>query len=249
MFPNAVSNIVKSVSAVACAGLLSAGAHAAQITLVGDTINYVYDDSQAALAYYGAPTIVGDTVVFTPDASFSALSENGAGTVTTTSTFIFDSVYHQDGLALQTLEVSESGDYFINGNGEVSVDLYLQGVTNAGGGTLGSGSSLASWTTDVDTSGALTTWGTIDGSLDTTSFTSPGFLGGGPAGPQTDIKVSIQNTLRAETAGDGASDAFVQKKLNFTAVAAVPVPAAVWLFGSALLGLLAVGRRRSAPLA
>jgi hypothetical protein len=237
------------MSAVACIGLVSAGAQAAQVTLVGDTINYVYDDTQAAIAYFGAPTIVGDTVVFTPGASFSALSENGAGTVTTTSTFIFDSVYHQGGLALQTLNVSESGDYFINGDGEVSVDLFLQGVTNAGGGTLGSGSSITSWSSDVDTGGALTTWGSVDGALDATTFTSPSFLGGGPAGDQTDIRVSIQNTLRAETAGDGSSDAFIQKKLNFVAVAAVPVPAAVWLFGSALLGLLAVGRRRSAPTA
>ena len=31
---------------------------------------------------------------------------------------------------------------------------------------------------------------------------------------------------------------------NLTAVSAVPVPAAVWLFGSGLLGLVAVARRR-----
>lgn len=243
-----VSKTIKSVLAVSCAGLLSVGAQAAQVTLVGDTINYVYDDSQVAMALFGSPTIVGDVVVFTPS-SFSALSENGAGTVTTTATFIFDRVYHKDGLALQSLQVSESGDYFINGDGAVSVDLFLQGTTNPGGGALGSGNSITSWSSDVDTGGALTTWGSVNGSLDITTFTSPPFFGGSPSGDQTDIKVSIQNTLRAETLGDGTSDAFIQKKLNFSAVAAVPVPAAVWLFGSALLGLLAVGRRRNAATA
>lgn len=240
-----VSGIIKTMVTTAVAGALSFSAQAAQVTLVGDTINYVYDDSQDAIALFGTPTIVGDVVVFTPS-SFSALSENGAGTVTTTATFIFDRVYHQGGLALQTLNVSEEGDYFINGDGEVSVDLFLQGVTNPGGGTLGSGNSIASWSSDVDTGGALTTWGYVNGSLDTTTFTSPPFAGATPSGDQTDIKVSIQNTLRATTAGDLTSDAFIQKKLNFVAVAAVPVPAAVWLFGSALLGLLAVGRRRNA---
>jgi hypothetical protein len=33
--------------------------------------------------------------------------------------------------------------------------------------------------------------------------------------------------------------------LSITEVAAVPVPAAVWLFGSALTGLIGVNRRKS----
>lgn len=239
-----VSKIVRSAVAVSLAGLFSVSAQAAQVTLVGDNITYVYDDAQSAIGLFGDPILVGDVIVFTPT-TFSAESANGAGTDITTATFKFDSVYHNDGLALQTLTVNEDGDYFIDGDGEVGVDLFLQGVTNPGGGTLGSGNSLASWSTDADTGGAFDTWGPLTGTLDITSFESPAVLGSTPVGDQTDIAVSIQNTLRAETANDGTSDAFIQKKLTF-AVAAVPVPAAVWLFGSALLGLLAVGRRKRA---
>jgi hypothetical protein len=60
----------------------------------------------------------------------------------------------------------------------------------------------------------------------------------------TDIDFSIQNTLQAFAASPDY--ALVQKKLSLTitAVSTVPVPAAVWLFGSGL-GLLGLLRRRT----
>lgn len=46
------------------------------------------------------------------------------------------------------------------------------------------------------------------------------------------------------TATDWAPSGVVYDNLNVAAVSAVPVPAAVWLFGSGLLGLVGVARRR-----
>ena len=55
----------------------------------------------------------------------------------------------------------------------------------------------------------------------------------------TRVGITVQNTLTAETTQAG-EDAWIQKKITLTA--AVPVPAAVWLFASGL-GLLACVRR------
>ena len=238
--------MIKTVAA-ACAGMFAMGSQAAIQTLNGTTMIYTYDDvvNADALTFYGAPFVVGDTVVFTPGTNFRASSLNGEGTVEVSSTFIFDSVTNKDGKALMALYISESGDYSIDGSGsDVSVDLYLQGVTNPGGGTLGSNSTIASFAESGDTGGAATAWGSLDGELDLTAFQSPPFLGGTDAGLQTDVKVTIQNTVTATTTG--SDDAWIQKKLTFVAVSEVPLPAAAWLFGSALLGLVAVGRRRRA---
>jgi len=50
-------------------------------------------------------------------------------------------------------------------------------------------------------------------------------------------------TLTAQTLTDTGTGAILPTTYSMT-VAAVPVPAAVWLFGSGLLGLVAVARRR-----
>jgi len=39
---------------------------------------------------------------------------------------------------------------------------------------------------------------------------------------------------------------FDQLGYNFTSVTLIPLPAAVWLFGSGLLGLIGIARRRKA---
>jgi hypothetical protein len=59
---------------------------------------------------------------------------------------------------------------------------------------------------------------------------------------------TLGNLTIDATAGTWAFEIFgndvAQGTGAFEAVAAVPVPAAAWLFGSALLGLVGVGRRR-----
>ncbi len=62
---------------------------------------------------------------------------------------------------------------------------------------------------------------------------------------ETSILFQIQNNLTANTTASGET-AFIQKK-NVPiqiSVATIPVPAAVWLFGSALVGLALFKRRQ-----
>jgi len=225
---------MKKIMLTTCAALLSVGAQAATVTLVGDTMTYEYDDAQANIGLWGNISIVGDTVVFEPT-TFEAESIDGTGAGLTDATFYFDRVYANNGNAISSIEVNEFGDYSIINGGDVQVDLYLQATTNPGGGNF-------SWAADTDSFSASgpgsSNWGLLTASLDDGDFN----------GPQTEMSVSIQNTLTAITYADGEV-AWIEKKLAFTALAPVPLPAAAWLFGSALVGLLAVSRRRASAIA
>ena len=57
-------------------------------------------------------------------------------------------------------------------------------------------------------------------------------------GSDTDVSIDVTNTLTADTSATGEF-ALVQKKLGAVQIeiTAVPVPAAVWLFGSVLATL------------
>ena len=236
-----------SLAIVLSFGLVSA-ASAAPVTLVGTTVSYTYDDSQAAIALFGAPTLVGDAVRFLPT-SFRAESIDGFGVNTGTNTdsvsatFVFDRVFSNNGTDnILDLLVVERGDYEITNGDSVSGDLYLQAVNN-------DPNFIADFTSDVDAidfsgdSGGKQLW-TMSADikpLDDVFFWY---------GPSNDIAVSIQNTLTATTNAQGEV-AWIQKKLAFGASTSgpvvlppVPVPAAAWLFGSAL-GLLGWVRRRA----
>jgi hypothetical protein len=226
-----MSKISKTIAAAGLS-LFALSSYAAPVTLVGTTVNYVFDDTQAAIALFGTPTIVGDDVRFLPPA-FRAESANGAGIQVATANFIFDRVYSTNNMEIGSLKVVEFGDYKIVNGDSVQADLLL---------TASSNNNFADYTSDSGFFGAngdsagLQTW-TMSATVDPASAFVYDLA--------DDIAVSIQNTLTATT--DQAGElAWIQKKLSFTAVTAVPVPAAVWLFGSALIGLITVGRRKRA---
>lgn len=208
---------------------LSMSSTAATVQLVGDTFIYEYDDvsNAGALALFGAPTIVGDTVRFIPP-NFRAESLDGVASDVVVANFIFDRVYSTSGSQIFAIEVSEFGDYEIANGGSVSADLLL---------TASSNTDLSDFTSDsaaFDASGdssGLQTWDILASINPANAFISGA----------TDVAITIQNTLRAETNAQGET-AWIQKKLAFTA-SEVPVPAAAWLFGSALLGLFGVKRK------
>jgi len=229
-----LAGFAPAVNAAGCSGTQVANI----CTLVGPTITYQYDVTQGAVALFGDPDLIAgtDTLSFDPDA-FIAESVNGlsgiGGTVTTTATFKFDNVFSNDGASpIMMLQVLELGDYEIETGDRVAADLWLSGTENIFSG------SFPDTTTDNDS---------FDATADTGGSTVNWSLSAGIDPSATlegahDISVLIQNTLLAETDASGER-AFIQKKLTFTA-AIVPVPAAVWLFGSAL-GLLAWVRRRT----
>ena len=90
----------------------------------------------------------------------------------------------------------------------------------------------------MDTVGALTEWSAI-AAVDLTAIAG--------WGSDTSVVVQVQNNLRAVTTELGDS-ATIQKKAQFIGLSVqpseVPVPGAAWLFGSALVGLIGLHRKK-----
>lgn len=227
-------NTIRGIIVLAFATIASAPAGAAIVQLVGDNIIYEYDNvaNAAALSLFGTPTIAGDVVRFAPP-SFRAESVDGAGIDTATANFIFNRVYTIGGGEIAEIKVIEFGDYEIIDDYRVSLDLLLTASSNVNFLDFTSDSASLDYFGD---SAGLQTWLVSTSIMPAADFTSAA----------NDMLLSIQNTLQAETNAQGQS-AWIQKKLAFIASTTpnpvIPVPGAVWLFGSAL-GLLTMVRRR-----
>ncbi len=122
------------------------------------------------------------------------------------------------------------------GPGTYSFDTIEGGVYTGvvvGDGQVG-GHILFNWgaTTDID---VVMVWDVTDNGDGTVTYTSIDGIAGNPANP---------DGVRGFGMIDGAFPGF-NANFDFT-VATVPVPAAVWLFGSGLLGLVGVARRKKA---
>ncbi|WP_101756681.1 VPLPA-CTERM sorting domain-containing protein [Oceanicoccus sp. KOV_DT_Chl] len=128
----------------------------------------------------------------------------------------------------------------VNGNGVNNIDLTQSAVS----GVIGDANHLGLAQYGLNLGGGTVNGdGTISlglcGAPDAVGFAlSPTCLG-----DSNTAGVFGDNTLGATVLGSSAS-IYLAGNITLTEVAAVPVPAAAWLFGSALLGLSTVGRRR-----
>lgn len=230
------TRIIAAVGACALAAAFSA--NAAIINSCGPNVCYEYESTQTATTLTGQPTRVGDSMEFLAPA-FVATSSGGAGWITSgPANFIFSRVYTVSALdEITTFTVGEEFDYEIITGGEVRATLYTQARSNI----------LATDGTSVSPPDFVATGDSAGNQINgITALLYPAFVFAGPA---SDMQVSIQNTLRAFTDSPGQL-ASIQKK--FTLVTntilspeIVPVPAAIWLFGSGL-GVVGLVRRRQA---
>lgn len=225
-------------------GLVSGPAAAVTVSC-GPDVCYQYDETQPALDFFGAPSVVGNDLVFTPGnpnpfrarsvdgtgVADPGVAVTGGGTATNQQTLVIDRVYSLNG-ALDILSITafEQGDYEIEQDGSVSADLYLQAVSlvNALDNDVATDAVNAS-----GDSGGLQLWqmsGMVNPAAEFTQAAN-------------DLRLTVQNTLSAFTDANGERAA-IEKKLVLTVTTVIPVPAAVWLFASAL-GLLGWIRTRA----
>ncbi len=233
------SGKVLSGIVLAGAALVPFGAtEAAIVTYVGPNVTYEYDNAQAAVAWFGLPSFSGDDVIFSPTV-FRAESTDGVGihsgtnTDAVNATFVFSKVTSNvPSNEITSIVAYEEGDYRIVTDGSVNGDLYLR--------ARGLNNLLESSIIDTDNFNAA--GNSAGNQLWSMSATV------NPSASLTQVAnklaLTIQNDLSAFTDASGER-AWIEKKLVLDITTVVPVPAAIWMFGSAL-GLVGLLRRRLA---
>lgn len=192
--------------------------------LMGDTVKYTVSDETSL---FGMPTIKGDTLMFEPT-DFLAKSLNGEGADLANETIKIE-VESLNGQNLLGASLKEGGDYlkfdFSGGTNQVNVTGQLRA-----GAMFDAIEPIAPFNS---TALATQPW-EADASLDLTG------------------KVTNKTTLLLENIlvaiSNSTNDiALIQKKFVALDVTAVPIPAAAWLLGTALVGLVLPRALRKKP--
>ena len=217
--------------------LLALGMGSAQAAMLeGDTVWFSFNDN--LLGLFGDPSVSGDTLVFNP-VDFDADVAGGGSDITDAITPVI-TITAKANYVIDDVELAESGSYFridptagmatlvaaagnliVNGTG-VAFSAGGLGAFQSPADVVANGLSLVDWAAEAEAEdlGALL------------------------------ATVQIRNVLVAGAVGGrrGIEMAFIGKDVIELEVetAVIPIPAAVWLFGSALIGLSVVGRRRLA---
>lgn len=224
MHPLASGVVLTALTALATA------APAATVTLQGDTVDFLFDTSQPALSLLGSPTVEGDTLDFLP-AGFEISTSGAGGEVVTLSQSLEVTVRAREGLSL------DAGAFTLTG-------LHSEAVFDPdvpGGARAETGLSLAgtiNGTPVLEESRVLGERSTEGGpSLQPWAFGLADQLGG----------QSLDMRLDVLLYGFSTDLAFAEVRVTDMAltVTAVPLPPAAWLLGSAVVSLIALGRRRA----
>lgn len=215
----------------------AAATNAALITQPGTDIKFTYDDS----SLFGTGTVVGNSISFTPT-NFKVESLDGAGLDTLSETLNITIESTTDGYIMDVFHLAEKGDYRLKGDPTADVDasayFSVESATTNCGFFACSDDVIFTAGALADTAGVLTSWN-LGGNIDLADTVD--------WGSDTKVIVQLQNNLLADTANTGEI-AFIQKKQGGIGIEVnpIPVPAAVWLFGSGLLGLIGISRRKKA---
>jgi len=219
-------------SAFALALLTSTTANSAIVYLgSGNTVDFYYDDADPGTLAYGTLQISGDTIYATPS-TFEAVAVNGDGTSTFTNT---GSVYAvaKNGYSFAGVDLLIGGNYDTTGNGSVAVTSSLRVMDSDNIFTQETNNLIIS---DLTAPGANSWQGTLSYDMNTGMWDSTNA-----------IQLTLTNWLYA-TSPDSDSTALINQTLAGSsigmAITTIPVPAAIWLFSSGLIGLVGFARRK-----
>lgn len=207
---------------------------------LGTNVDYfgvVEDSTTDTVPLFGAPTLSGDSLLFFPS-NYTSTANSGA-TDQTSSTLTMN-IVAKGGTELTVITIQEFGDYSLSGVGTSATSASIDGalfVTDLSGVTGVHTDSLvvnpaSPYVLPSDSSGIFSATTTLD-------LTGLGI---------TEAFLTFNNNLA--TTSEAGTTALIQKKVVngpsiVVSVDPIPVPAAVWLFGSGLLGLIGVARRKT----
>jgi hypothetical protein len=219
---------------VASTLLISTASNAATVSTCGTDLCFEYDDA----TLFGTGNVVGNNIFFSPT-NFRAESNNTEGLVQVSATLNITATLQDpnSGFVMDMFNLIEKGDYQMIGGTSTSVTA--GGSFSVTSLTIGGMNQMNTFNdTGLNTVGPVTLWD-ASSSIDLSSING--------WGSDTEVIIQLQNDLSATSnlQGEGA---FIQKKYGDIGVIVnpVPVPAAVWLFGSGLIGLAGVARRKKA---
>ena len=218
-------------------------------TAEGDTVIFSYAGTSDVMGLFGQLQVIGDSIFASPT-DFRAHSKDGSPTGVNGDTADANGsiqVTAKTGYKIDAVDIIEIGDYMMTaGDTNVSVTGMAGYWEWDSGLSTFTGSSLNVTGLDgirdkVFEGEYDANDGIRDGNTHiwqaSWSASSIGLL---------DMGLQLQNNLSATTLNAG-EEAWVEKKLSEVKVGitttVIPVPAAVWLFGSGLLGLVGIARR------
>ncbi len=208
----------------------SGGSNAAIITVYGNTVSFTYNDAQLGL--FGEPSVSGDQLFFTPT-TFVAEAHGVDDFNVTNSTINVKITALNNGAKIGLVNLTERGDYYSRGS---------TSFVDAGGQIrVADLSAPASEATDpIIQHWAFTQTDYILPTRNWEASASADVSGFGT----NSVNVTIEDILIAET-NASQHNSFIEKKGVILGVSAVPLPQAVWLFGTGLLGLLSIAKRKN----
>lgn len=205
-----------------------------------DSIMFRFTGTSSSLGLFGDIEVIGNNIVTFPT-DFRAESLNGALTVSVNDNRNIQ-ITAKPGYRIDSINILERGDYLMSGTGNtIDVDGWFD-IWDLNNPVFGpTDTQILSISDDLTT---------IDSNIHTWTGTASFDLTGPAWDGVNQLNLNIQNNLYATTYNHG-DIAWVEKKIagvNFVVtqvpVSSVPVPSAVWLFGSGLLGLVGLARRK-----
>ena len=229
------------LAAIALFSLASTQVHAATVTECGSDICFTYDDSTR----FGTANVVQNAIFFAPS-KFKIRSRNGAGARTRSVTLNITIDVINPEFTMSQFFLEEEGDYLLDGE---SVSVRADGMLAVTSETKTCANpynplfpDVVCRTSNTFTAGDLLVQGTL---TDWSANTFIDLAENSDWNSDTRVVMTLQNNLYASSFEVGEL-AFIQKKfagVGIRVLPEVPVPAAVWLMGSAL-GVLGMIRRR-----
>ena len=233
-------------AAIATAGMVAAPS--AQATLAADA--QLLMGPQTGFCSYGLGTYPDAcTVAAIPDGNYFAMDNDGSGAWEDAER-VGITAGLDGGILLGVSQMTATTDMVTPGLG--SIDATWNFFGNPGNHIQDASISVIAGTNTIDMTGWTVLWGDPNGTNpDGSPARGPIDMGGGAAAIVTCDTVAcavgegFTLDYNAVVPSGGFAGVAYQLHLSGT-VGAVPVPAAVWLFGSGLLGLVGVARRRKA---
>lgn len=231
------------LAAIALFSLVSTNANAATVTDCGTDVCFTYDNSTR----FGTANVVQNAIFFAPE-NFRKRSRNGAGARTRSVTLNITIDVINPEFSMSQFFLEEQGDYLLDGEStSVSADgmLAITSATKTCTNTVNPlFPDMPCRASSTFTAGDLLVQGTL---TDWSANTFIDLAESPDWSSDTSVVMTLQNNLYASSFAFGELAA-IQKKfagVGIRVMPEVPVPAAVWLMGSAL-GVLGMIRRRRA---